>query len=306
MGDILRIYSGGAQVNLYDSTNGILALGAASEEISIESEQQLVPVSDGNRVQVEEIVSFEASLLQTDETRIDNLMARKGYLQEVYIVGIDSAFKIRDVFIRIKEIRSMKGGEAHMVTISGSRYKQTVAAVSDLPETNYCQFMQNLLGGFGAILGAASYGTGWAYLGATGLSLETSHLGGEYGNEQRVTLADNGDFITCRLRFPIGEMPIKFTASAYIDNTKAGASYFFIGVRTKDVDDGVLDTNMSAEKTLAQSADGRQSFTVEFIPTTAVQFIEIVIQGGSTASAEIGFDNAQLEIGGLTAYLENA
>jgi len=104
MGDILRIYSGGAQVNLYDSTNGVLHLGYASEDILIESEPQVVPLSDGNRVEVQEMISFEATLLETDSTKIDNIIARKGYLQEVYIIGLDSAYKFRDCFIRIKEI----------------------------------------------------------------------------------------------------------------------------------------------------------------------------------------------------------
>ena len=136
MGDILRIYSGGAQVSLYDSTNGLLALGYSGEEINIEVEPQIVPISDGNKVQVEQLVSFEAAILETDTTQITNLMARKGYLQEVYIIGIDSAYKFRDCFIRVKQIRPMKGGETHTVTISGQRYKQSVDAAADLPESN--------------------------------------------------------------------------------------------------------------------------------------------------------------------------
>lgn len=305
MGDILRIYSGGAQINLYDATNGVLHLGAASEEIAIESEQQIVPVSDGNKVQVEEIVSFEASILQTDETQIDNLMTRKSYLQEVYIIGIDSAYKIRDCFIRIKEVRSMKGGETHMVTISGARYKQTVAAAAQLPESNYTQFMQNILGGFGAILGAASVGTGWAHLGATSTSVDTSHLGGGYANEQRFTLADAGDYIFCRVRLPLDQMPIKITASAYVDNTKAGISYYNFGYRTKDSGASELDIKVEA-KTLAQSANERVSYTVECTPTADCLFVELLFQGSASGTCELGVDNCQLEIGSLTDYVENA
>jgi len=306
MGDILRIYSGGAQVSLYDSTNGLLALGYSGEEISIEVEPQIVPVSDGNKVQIEQIVSFEATILETDTTQITNLMARKGYLQEVYIVGIDSAYKFRDCFIKIKKIRPMKSGETHIVTISGQRYKQSVSAIIDLPETNYCQFIQNILGGYGAMLGAGTLATGWTNLGATSLSLDTSHLGGGFGNEQRLTLSDAGDFIMIRVRFPLNEVPIKLTVSAYIDNRKGSESYLFIGIITRNAAAQALDTKKSDEITIEISEDGRESYTVEFIPSAAVQFIEMYIQGSATGSAELGIDNAQLEIGSLTDYVENA
>ncbi len=301
MGDILRIYSGGAQVNLYDSTNGVLCLGLSSEEISIEIEPQIVPISDGNKVQVEQIVSFEATILQTDETQIDNLMTRKSYLQEVYIVGIDSAFKMRNCFLMIKEIRSMKGGEAHLVTISGRRYLQSVAAADDLPETNYCQFIQNLLGGFGAILGAGTTPTGWSNSGATTLSIDTSHLGGGYGNEWRFTLSDSGDQVKCRLRFPIDAQPITFTASVYIDNRKGGTSYFTIGLETD-----TPELKYSAEQELASGADARFNHKISFIPSGSVENIFLSIKGSDTGSAELGVDNAQLEIGSLTPYVENA
>ena len=305
MGDILRIYSGGAQVNLYDSTNGVLHLGYTSEDILIESESLLVPLSSGNQVQVEDMISFEATILETDETQIDNLIARKGYLQEVYIVGIDSAFKIRDVFIRIKEIRTLKAGEAHKVTIYGRRIKEAVSAAADLPETNYCQFIQNILGAFGNcnVDGGSGIATGWSNNGGTSLSIDTSHLGGGYGNEQRLTLSDSGDSFRCRVRFAIGAHPIKLTASAYVDNRKAGTSYYDFGFRT--ITEGLAVTSNVDSKTLDNGENERISKTLLVTPTAAL-YVDVSFVGSDSGTAELGFDNVQLEIGSLTNYVENA
>lgn len=302
MGDILRIYSGGAQVNLYDSTNGVLCLGYASEDILVESESQSIGLSDGNRPQIEELVSCEFTILQTDETQIDNLMTRRNYLQEVYIIGIDSAFKMRDCFIRIKEIRSMKGGETHQITISCRRYQQSIAAATDLPETKYCQFIQNLLGAFGNCDtdGGGGIPTGWTNSGATSLSVETSHLGGGYGNEFRFTLSDSGDQVKCRTRFLIDTMPIIFTVSAYIDNRKSGISYYQIGLETS------IPEVKYEEKTLTQGVNERVSEKISFIPSGATETIMLSIKGSDLGTAELGIDNVQFEIGSLTNYVENA
>jgi len=309
MGDILRIYSGGStQVNLYDSTNGVLHLGFAGEDIIVESEPQAVPLSRGGAVETKQIVSFEATLLETDSTKIDNLIARKGYLQEVYIIGIDHAYKMRDCFIKIKEIRTMKGGEAHMLVLSGQRYQESVSAAADLPESDYCQFIQNILGAFGACStdGGGGIATGWTNDGATGLSVDTSHLGGGFGNEQRCTVSDAGDMMYCRVRFPLDQQSIKMTVSVYVDNIGGVTANFNIGIRTRNAADAVLDTNTSENLSVGVGADARQTYTVTFTPSAAVQYVEFWFTGNAVGNAQVGFDNAQLEIGSLTAYVENA
>ena len=305
MGSPLRIYGGGAQVSLYDATNGVYHCGYTGEEIRVEEHLFQTGLSDSNKVKVSKAASFEIPLLQTDTTILDELESRRGILQEVYIVGLDSAFKFRDVHITPKLERDYKPGGIHKITLSGMRTIQAVAAAANLPETNYCQFIQNILGGFGAVLGAASFGTGWSYLGATSLSLDTSHLGGGYGNEQRFTLTDASDSIGIRVRFPLNQVAIKVTASAYVDNLKAGISYFDIGFRTKDSNGNVLFTKTEA-KTLAEGADGRQSYTLEWIPAADVLYLEFIIIGSASGSCELGVDNVQLEIGSLTNYVENA
>lgn len=307
MGDILRIYSGGAQIHLYDTTNSVLHLGYVSEDILIESEPQIIPISDGNRVQVEELVSFEAVILQTDETQIDNLMTRKSYLQDVYITGIDSAYKMRNCLIRVKEIRSMKGGETHQVTMSGQRYQQSRTATQRYPETKFCQFIQNFLGAFGACTtdGGSGRPTGWEMTGATSESVDTSYLGGGNGNEYRFTLSDVGDEVRCTAYHLIEQVTMKLTASAYVDNKKAGISYFQFGFRTKNIGGSVLDTKIE-EQTLAESADARKTYSVEFTPSGNVGLVEFVIIGSASGTCELGIDNVQLEVGSLTNYVENA
>jgi hypothetical protein len=218
---------------------------------------------------------------------------------------MDSAVKITDVFVVISLERSQKPGEVHKGTLTGRRIQQDKTAAPENPETHYIQFIQNILGGYGAMLGAGSLADGWENLGGTSLSLAASHLGGGFGNEQRITLADTGDFILIRVRLPLGQYKIKLTFSAYIDNTKAGDSYFYLGVITRNDAYSALETLQSSELTLANGADGRQSYTVEFTPSALAVYIQGYVQGGTTGSAELGIDNAQLEIGELTDYVEN-
>jgi len=305
MGHPLRIYGDGAQVSLYDATNGVYHCGFTGEEILVEETLFQAGLSDSNKVKINKAATFEIPLLQTDTTVLDELESRRGILQEVYIVGLESAVKIRDVFIQAKLGRDFKPGGIHKITLTGTRAITSYTAAADLPELKSCQFIQNILGGFGAVLGTGSYGTGWSYLGATALSVDTSHLGGGYGNEQRFTLSDAGDSIGVRVRFPLNQVAVKVTASAYVDNLKAGISYFDIGFRTKDSNGNVLFTKAEA-KTLAENADGRQSYTLEWTPAADALYLEFIIVGSATGSCELGVDNAQLELGSLTNYVENA
>ncbi len=308
MGRRLRIYSGGATVTLYDATNGLLALGYTNEEVMIEDEIFEAGLSDQNSVQVSKTIKITARLLQTDGTAIDNVMARRGYLQEVFVIGADSAFKLCDAYVSYSNVRSGKPSEAHYIDLFASRIQQTKSAASDLPETNYAQFIQNILGAFGNCDndGGGGVATGWTNSGGSSLSIDTSHLGGGYNDEQRVTLSDSGDSIYCRARMPLNETPIKFTVSAYIDNTKSGISYYTIAVRTRNAGGSVLDTKGGTEVELANGANERTTYTIEFTPSAAVQFVELAIIGSDTGSAELGIDNAMLEIGDLTDYVENA
>lgn len=306
MGHPQRIYSGaGAQVSLYDSVNGLLFMGYIAEEgLTLGEESNNIIISDGNGIPLNSVASFEIPLLQSDAANISALDTRRGTLQEVYIIGQDSAVKITDAVISHRVERSYKPGEAFKVFIRGRRIQQDKAAAEDLPETHYIQFIQNLLGGFGAILGAGSIGTGWTNDGGGSLALDTSFLGGGFGDHQEVILADAGDFIYCRVRFPLDALSIKFTFSVTINGVGAGNDAFYIGFRTRDSAEALLSSYMSSEIILASGAV-RYSHTETITPDADCQYIEGVIAGSVTSDATIEFDNAQLEPGELTDYVEN-
>lgn len=305
MGDILRIYSGGSvQVNLYDSTNGVLNLGFAAEEISVVSEAQSVGLSRGGGVQTKEIVSFTGEFLETDSTKIDNLIARKGYLQEIYIIGIDHAYKMKDAFIRINKIMSMKAGEAHKIVMTAERQQGAFTPEANNPESYYCQFIQNILGAFGDFESdVGGVGTGWENNGGTSLSTDTSHLAGG-GDEQRITLSDAGDAFHCRVRFPLDQLSIKMTVSAYLDNLKAGTSYFQFGLRT--VTTGLSITTQTEQMTLDEGANERISKEVTLTPVANTEYLDVVFIGSALGTAVLGIDHVQFEFGELTPYVENA
>jgi hypothetical protein len=311
MGQPLRIYSGaGAQISLYDATNGPLWLGYVADEINVIGTPSDVGLSDGNRVQFNHIHSVTIPIVQTDSTLLASLIARKGILQELYLVSIDSAYKFTDVLIQVAMNRNFKPGSdtgSHRFILTAKRVQQDKAAAASLPETHYCQFIQNLLGSFGNMNTDAGGGvpTGWTNSGASSPSVTTSHLGGGYGNEWRFTLSDSGDYVYCRVRLPLDQTPIKITLSAYIDNRKSGTSYFKFAYILRDSSLSSVASALSDEKTQANGANARETEEWTITPAADACYIDFAIYGTDTGTAELGVDNVQAEIGELTDYVEN-
>ena len=308
MGNLLRIYSGaGAQVNLYDSTNGVLHCGFCLEDITGSIDPNLVGISDSNKIQINEIGHFEVPLAQSDATLLAALMSRIGILQEVYIIGIDFALKIADTYVSVKGMQSFKAEDVHSLVLAFDRMRRTRTPAADLPESNYIWPAENILGAFGSfeVDGGGGIGAGWANTGAGGLSIDTSHLGGGYGDEQRLTLADAGDWLACRIRFPLDQLRVKMTISANVNDDGGGGSTYQIGLVTKDSDGNVLDTNLSGDLSLGASASARNSYIADFTPSADAQYIEARIQGSAADPADLGVDNFMIEMGNLTDYLES-
>ena len=80
MGSPLRIYGGGAQVSLYDDTNGVYLAGATGEESRVEEVLNQTGLSDRNKVQLARVAQFEVPVLQTDPNLFSELKARRGVL----------------------------------------------------------------------------------------------------------------------------------------------------------------------------------------------------------------------------------
>ena len=298
MGSPLRIVDGaGVQVNLYDSTNGLYNLGYIHEDgVEFMSENQKVVLSDGNLFDLSNLTSFSIPCLQSDTAGlIAEIATRRGTLQEVYIIGNDVAVKISAVLLAVQLQRNFKGGEPHRVVITGSVHDDAQVTV-----------MHNILGSNGACGTDAGSGiaTGWTNDGGSSASVDTSHLGGGYGNEQRITLSDSGDSIYCRVALPLDQLQVKLTASVYVHNYKAGTSYFYLSIRTRNTANTVVDTESSSEISIAAEPDARHTSEKVFTPSANCYYVELAIIGSDTGTAELGFDNAQLELGEITAYTD--
>lgn len=310
MGQPLRIYTGGgAQVNLYDATNGPLYLGFCGEEMSVEEEMRNFNLSDGNVLQRSRIASFEIPLLQTDSTGLNSILARKGTLQEVYIVGMDSAIKMSDVFVSVRVERSGGPGDVHRAVLTGRRVLKSKTAAAKTPEENYVQFIQNLLGDYGNMNTDGGFGVaeGWAQDNCSALSIDTSHLAGR-GNEQRVTLDSTSDWISCRVRCPIDDnQPIKMTASAYVKELGSATANFRFGIRIFNDAEGAAVQHI-AEESLTADEETRVTYEFNQIPNTSLSdntIIELVFFGSASGNAVLGIDDCQLEFGEITDYTEN-
>jgi len=294
MGDLLNIFSGPAQVSLYDSTNGLLFTGYLGEDIEIESESPVTGVSDGNKVSLGKIIKFACPLMQTDLTFLASLKTRRTYKQTIYVVAGEMLVKLSNMFVSVAMNRQFKSGETH---------KFALTAQTKVPAD--MESIINLLGSDGNCnteVGTTGLATGWAQTNIAEKDVEASHLG-ERGNQQYIVLDGADEVLYYDFICPI-EFPVKINVSAYVAERFTAAADFLFGIKTKDSLDVVVDEQV-AQKTLIADQETRISHEISFTPGPDVKTISVYFEDNGGAAADIGIDDVQLEFGELTNFTDN-
>ena len=116
MSNDINIFSGPADVKLFDAVDGELDLGHI-DDVNVNSEDYAVETGEGQRVRLSDIFTFISNLLQTDDTLIDAIKARRQRKQIIDIQGLDNGMRIDGVYPCVIKNRPFKGGEAHKITI---------------------------------------------------------------------------------------------------------------------------------------------------------------------------------------------
>lgn len=295
MGDLLNIFSGPAQVSLYDSTNKELLLGYLGEDIEIEAEDIVTGISDGNKCTTGKMIKFACPVLQTDDgTLLSSLKTRRSYLQTIYIVGSGLLVKISDVLISLAMNRQFKSGEIHKFALTA---ETKVSA-------NF-ESIVNLLGSDGNCnteVGSTGLATGWAS-DAAAYDVDTSSQVGR-GNEQRVTFDDVDQSLYYDIICPL-EFPVKVTVSASVKDRGGGAPDFMMGIKTKTNADVVVDSEMTS-KSLTAGQNTRLSQEINLSPGANVCKISVYFEDDAGGGADLGIDDVQLEFGELTDFTDNS
>jgi len=292
MANPLSIYSGPGQISVYDATNNVLHLGY-SKEIEISGEAQTIELLDGNLTQYSTLYKLSAQLLQSNQSIITGLSGRRGTKQEIIVVGLESLVRMRNVFPATKVNRPYGNPtNAHVIELLAQ-----TAVEADV--THY----ENLLaadGKFETDSNSDGIADGWtAQSGVTG-SLVASFVSGG-GNAQRVNASgvvdDLGIYYDVLAPF---DQETQFTFSIYAKNGDATTSQTMkIFIEILDVNGTSLATYTSSN-TFAASENKRINMTQKINPSSPVKTVRVGVQ--LPMSTTWDFDNAQLELGGLTDF----
>ena len=295
MGDFLNIFSGPAQVALYDATNEELFLGYLGEEIEIESESPVTGISDGNKVSLGKIIKFACPLMQTDLTFLASLKTRRTYKQTIYVVAGEMLVKLSNMFVSVAMNRQFKSGETH---------KFALTAQTKVPAD--LESIINLLGSNGNCNtenGSTGLALGWTATGAPTIDVDTSHLA-DRGNEQRFEVTGTPQTLYNDVICPV-EFPVKITVSAYVKDLGGTGADFMFGIKTKEADGTPAVDSEMTNKTLTASQETRISQEINLSPGSDVGIIAVTFTDNSGATADLGIDDVQVEFGELTGFTDN-
>ena len=302
--NVKNIWFGPGQVSLWDSSNKELHLGyLMPEDFQLTQEALVHKIVSGNHRQYGTRTEFICNLLQTDPTLLKAIKDRRDTKQDLFIIGANHVIKLHDIYVSIARERSYEPGVPHSAILSAFTDVET-----DVEE------IKNLLssvhdsvdyGNFNTDTNTDGLCDGWAELGSpTTTTNGTSFLGAGYGGDQEID-GTGADGIYCDIICPLNQVPIKLTASVYIqDDGSLLEDNVYIEIRTKENDGTLVDTLTSSELTFT-SSPVRYSYSVEFTPGANVEKVSMYIYLPTSKTAGIFVDNAQLEIGNLTDYTEN-
>ncbi len=295
MGNPLRIYSGPGEIGLYDATNAASFLGY-SDAIELKGEPLKIDLMDDNTLQYATLFKLSAQLLQSNQGMMDALKNRRGTKQEITIVGLEAAARMKDVFVAFAPKRTFKAGEVHLIDLLA----QTSV------EANVF-LMENLLGKYGNFdndSNGDSLADGWeSNVPDTRLAIVASFLSGR-GNAQEVHFAADGEYLRFKSDRLMFQSPRRVVFSAYMQTTSGGATGpISMGINFLRADGSSIESYY-VNKTLSTSAT---RYVVEYAidPAEAVYAIVAEIKRVPGTNADFYVDDAQLEFGNLTDYVEN-
>ncbi len=295
MGNPLRIYSGPGEMGLYDATNGSSFLGY-SDAIELKGEPLKVDLMDDNTLQYATLYKLSAQLLQSHQSMVDALKNRRSNKQEITIVGLESAARIKDVFVAFAPKRSFKSGEVHIIEL-----------LAQTSVEGNVFLMENLLGKYGNFdtdSNGDSLADGWeSNVPDTRRAVVTSFLSGR-GNAQEIHFAADGEYLRLKSDRLMFQNPRRVVLSAYMQTTSGGATGpISMGINFLRADGSSIESYYE-NKTLSATAT---RYVVEYAidPSEAVYAIYAEIKRVPGTNADFMVDDAQLEFGSLTDYVEN-
>ncbi len=295
MANNLDIFSGPAQVSLYDSTNGYLYLGWCEADIK-EKPKKILSI-ENQELLIEKQMQFDIQVIRFNPDILNQLETRKNEKQTIYFVGLDSEVIINNVFFLFYANRKF-GSKPHILTIAGSGLAELIEQKVNLlhPDGKF----ENDSNGDGLA-------DGWVKSASVNsVEIRSSFLSGG-GNAQYLNCSTGSDQnIQYRVKAPFAGR-LKVTASVYVkfDPDVSGIDgNLCLGCYTRDAN-GTFKTFDYEIFSFVSEEEKRIHFTKDLqLNDIAAELVFIIHNKGGSYAFNVLLDNAQLEIGKLSDFKE--
>lgn len=298
--NLKSIYYSPAQINLYDSTNGLLFCGYLEpDDFDIEQDELVHKIINGQRYQYGTRTEFKAVLKETNPEMWQDIRDRMDDLVDVYIICQNVAFKFKDIYINARQVRDLSIGGKQNIVLSGATDDVTAFEI-----------IKNILS---SVKDTVDYGNmntdgdpsgvslGWTNSGYTATRVASWLSGG--GSCQKLEETSGTSSFYCRMHFPIDTFQIRITLSFYYYNAGAAPITITNGFRLVNNAGSVISTHTQATG-VADLEQSLITYSSLIVPTAQARYIDAYFET-TGAIADLRLDNVQIEFGNFTAYSEN-
>ena len=297
--DAQLIFGGGGDVTLYDASNGYFNLGYLAD-IEFSRAPNKITTNRSMVVDLHGTYTFKATALQSNDDVMNALDARRNTLQTVYIVGAGRLFTLPAQFVTYEVLAPFKEGEAQTVIVEGksaSDFTQEINLLGDY-------------GGFETDTNSDGVTDGWNNDSLAAASQESNanfsaaNRSGSYCQDIEFPNGSAGRLYLTAKVCPF-EGPLRLTFSAWIYNYDVVTCDFFMRIHTYNSADALITTYTSSSKSVAASAESRESFTVWINESVLVKSIVVDFYRNDQGTPAMQIEHAVLSIENLRDYTED-
>ncbi len=292
MANALGLYSGPAQLALYDASNGWLHLGALVKKCRLDVPTESVELLDGQFKQIFKKYVLTAEILKSDPATWAALKTRQNTDQTIYITGMEALWALQNMKIVLGQGREF-GKDGHVILLNAQTTTEADVSVQE-----------NLLGSAGGFEtdGGGGVASGWTKSGTVTTSIVASFLSGG-GNCQALSWgpADTGEIyreVTCPLAAGVS---MNYAFSVQVQDNASGIRAKLV-LEFRNVSGSVVTTKQTS---IAFSNNEQKQVVLSgtYVHEQDIVTLRARITLDNDANTyAMKCDNAQLELGEVTNF----
>lgn len=293
----INLFAGPGQLVLYDSTNGSAFLGWA--DIKITEKAFTHENIQGDLIRYDRRYALTAEVPITDTPTLDDLEARDGIDQTIYIAGFEAYFTVSGVRMVYEVERNWLGAKIHSVEIRAQwkdpddhQFAVNLLTLDSDIEIKFENFTTGVADGWNVANEDVAQSLSPSF--RTGYCQSVAWVGAPSG---QAFYSDYVDLFFSK--------PIKITASIYLKDADVGAGDIQFGFTVKLTDDSTVDYRGVFANNALSSSGARISYSAIVNEALPVKQILLSIYVDNNESLTLELDDAQLEFGNLSNFRED-